>query len=140
MPRSAEPPGAGAEEQGPGGLRVTARREGPVRVVSVQGELDRDTADTLRAALAGPGEEDERRIVVDLAGLRFCDSTGLNLLLRARQDTEADGVRLELAGARGVVARLFEITGADTVLRIHPDLDAALGTAGPASESVADPT
>ncbi|MFE7561631.1 STAS domain-containing protein [Kitasatospora sp. NPDC057500] len=110
----------------PGELSVEVRRVGPVRVVAVGGELDHDSADGLRTALAGPTEEGLARILVDLAELRFCDSTGLNILLRARGEAEAAGVRLEVAGPRPAVVRLFAVTGADTVLRIHPSVAVAL--------------
>ncbi|MFE6866643.1 STAS domain-containing protein [Kitasatospora sp. NPDC057692] len=119
----------------PGELRITVRREGPVRIVAVGGELDHDSADGLRTVLAGPREDGLARILVDVADLRFCDSTGLNILLQARQDAELAGVRLEVAGPRPAVLRLFAVTGADTVLRIHPDVASALaadrGPAGP---------
>ncbi|MFD0273170.1 STAS domain-containing protein [Kitasatospora sp. NPDC127111] len=117
-------------DDGLGRLLISAHRIGDVRVVAVAGELDHDTADGLRSALAAPAGGGTGRILVDLSELRFCDSTGLNLLLRARLDAEAAGLRLELAGPRSAVARLFEVTGADTVLRIHPSVEAAL-VAGP---------
>ncbi|MFE5587157.1 STAS domain-containing protein [Kitasatospora sp. NPDC056531] len=129
MPRPAEGP-TGAEGEDNGGLRVAVGRDGPVWIVTVAGELDRDSADGLRTALSGLVDDGIERIVVDLADLRFCDSTGLNILLRARLETEAAGLRLELAGLRPIVARLFEVTGADSVLRIHPDLAAALDSRG----------
>ncbi|MER6301693.1 STAS domain-containing protein [Kitasatospora sp. NPDC001539] len=135
MPPRAEDPTGAEEEQG-GGLRIAVARAGPARVVTVAGELDHDSADSLRPVLAGPAEDGVERIVVDLAGLRFCDSTGLNILLHARIEAEATGLRLELASLRPIVARLFAITGADTVLRIHPDLRAALASAdGPSDDA-----
>ncbi|MFC5663854.1 STAS domain-containing protein [Kitasatospora misakiensis] len=125
-----EPPGA----YRPGELRIAVRRAGPVRIVSVGGELDHDSADGLRTALSVPPEGGPEggpdRILVDLAELSFCDSTGLNVLLRARQDAELAGVRLEIAGPRPIVVRLFAVTGADSVLRIHPSLDLALSADG----------
>ncbi|WP_316528700.1 STAS domain-containing protein [Kitasatospora brasiliensis] len=129
-------PGPSEESREPGGLRVAVGDRGPVRVVSVAGELDHDTADGLRAALAPPPSRDGiKRIVVDLTDLWFCDSTGLNILLRARLDAQAVGLCLELAGPRPLVARLFAITGADDVLRVHPDLRTALAASedGPGS-------
>lgn len=93
-------------------------------VLALTGELDHDTADVLRDALAqraGPG-----RILVDCSGLRFCDSTGLNVLLRARLQALEAGGRLELAGLRPPVARMFEITGARTVFRVYEDVSEAL--------------
>ncbi|MFD0345247.1 anti-sigma factor antagonist [Kitasatospora aburaviensis] len=108
-------------------------REGPVRIVTVAGELDHESADGLRSALARSVDEGIERILVDFGDLRFCDSTGLNLLLRARLDAEAAGVSLEIAGLQPVVSRLFAVTGVDTVLRIHSDLASALkaSDAGP---------
>ncbi|MFD8704858.1 STAS domain-containing protein [Kitasatospora sp. NPDC059648] len=120
------------------GLRVAVERDGPVRIVHVVGDLDRDSADGLRGALARPVADGVERIVLDLRELEFCDSTGFNILLRARADAEAAGLRLELAGLRPVVARLFEVTGADAVLRIHSDLGAALAPPGPVPAAAPD--
>ncbi|MQS16860.1 STAS domain-containing protein [Streptomyces kaniharaensis] len=135
MPGPAEDSTASRGERG---LRVTVEREGPVRILTLAGELDHDTADGLRAALARPADDGLERIVVDLGALQFCDSTGLNILLRARLDTETAGVRLEIAGPRPVVARLFAVTGADAVLRIHPDLGSALKAPDPAPDPHGD--
>ncbi|MGW3041976.1 STAS domain-containing protein [Kitasatospora sp. NPDC001159] len=68
-------------------------RQGSVRIISVAGELDHSTADGLRGALARPVDDGLARIVADLADLRFCGSTGLNPLSRARLDAEAAGLR-----------------------------------------------
>ncbi|MFJ8660141.1 STAS domain-containing protein [Streptomyces sp. NPDC093795] len=93
-------------------------------VLAVRGELDYGTSAPLRDALeenTGSG-----RVVVDCSGLRFCDSTGLNLLLKARLKMQGDGGRLDLAGLRAPVDRMFEITGARTVFRVYGDTDEAL--------------
>ncbi|MFJ9847646.1 STAS domain-containing protein [Kitasatospora sp. NPDC101155] len=134
MPRPADEPTGAEGEQDSGGLHVAVGRDGPVRIVTVAGELDHDSADGLRTALSCPGDDGIERIVVDFSDLRFCDSTGLNILLYARIEAEAAGLRLELAGLRPIVARLFEVTGADSVLRIHPDLKSALNPADGPSE------
>ncbi|MFC8506753.1 STAS domain-containing protein [Streptomyces sp. NPDC057411] len=93
-------------------------------VLAVTGELDHDTAAPLREALDGAGTSS--RIVVDCSGLRFCDSTGLNVLLRARLRLVEGGGRLDLAGLRPPVDRMFEITGARTVFRVYEDAAEAL--------------
>ncbi|WP_086828195.1 STAS domain-containing protein [Streptomyces sp. NRRL B-24572] len=97
-------------------------------VLALDGELDHDTADPLRSALreyAGA-----MRVVVDCAGLRFCDSTGLNVLLRTRLRLLAEGGHVDLAGLRPPVRRIFEITGALRVFRVYADVDAALADTG----------
>ncbi|WP_190344545.1 STAS domain-containing protein [Streptomyces venezuelae] len=97
-------------------------------VLALSGELDHDTAAPLREvleAVLGEAGPDGGRLLVDCARLRFCDSTGLNLLLRARQTAEDSGGVLELAGLQRPVARMFAITGADGVFTVHRDLAAA---------------
>ncbi|MFJ3788443.1 STAS domain-containing protein [Kitasatospora sp. NPDC090091] len=129
MPRPAEEPIGGEEVHSR--LRVAVGRDGAVRIVTVAGELDHDTAGELRTALARLVDNGIKRILVDFGDLRFCDSTGLNLLLRARLDAEAAGLSLEVADLQPAVARLFAITGVDSVIRIHPDRGTALKAPGP---------
>ncbi|MFF0484653.1 STAS domain-containing protein [Streptomyces sp. NPDC004435] len=106
-------------------------------VVVPSGELDHDTVEPLRTALEK--HEDAGRIVVDCAGLAFCDSTGLNLLLRARARAVESGARLELAGLRPPVQRMFEITGARRVFRIYADVGEALAADGTGGAPPGDP-
>ncbi|GAA3389434.1 STAS domain-containing protein [Streptomyces roseoviridis] len=102
---------------------LEGRKPGTV-VVTVTGELDHDTAAPLKEALVRHARAG--RIVVDCAGLRFCDSTGLNVLLRARLRMLDAGGRLDLAALRAPVNRMFEITGARAVFRVYEDTAAAL--------------
>ncbi|MFF5449107.1 STAS domain-containing protein [Streptomyces sp. NPDC012888] len=96
-------------------------------VLALSGELDHDTAEPLREALAAARSGTGRgRLLVDCDRLRFCDSTGLNILLQARLQAEQQGGRVELVGLRQPVARMFRITGADEVFTVHPDLAVAL--------------
>ncbi|MFG2292398.1 STAS domain-containing protein [Streptomyces sp. NPDC048603] len=107
------------------GLEV--RQQDGVVILVLSGELDHDTAhplhEALAAALERPGPP---RLVVDCGGLRFCDSTGLNMLLRARLEAQEIGGTVELAAPTRPVARMLEITGADEVFTIHPDMATAL--------------
>ncbi|MGW8366529.1 STAS domain-containing protein [Streptomyces wedmorensis] len=119
-----------AVESRPGGRSDTA-------VLLLKGELDHDTAAPLRSALQS--NDEATRLVVDCAGLRFCDSTGLNLLLRARLRHLARGGSVDLSGLRSPVARVFEITGALLVFRVFENVEAALDdsmrTSGPGRRS-----
>jgi anti-anti-sigma factor len=100
-------------------------------VLLLSGELDHDTAEPLRAALdAALAAGGPVRLIVDCGGLSFCDSTGLNILLRARLAAEAAGGSVELASLGRQVARMLRLTGADGVFAIHPDLSAALPSGG----------
>ncbi|MEJ8633306.1 STAS domain-containing protein [Streptomyces sp. NPDC006475] len=120
---SGQPPGEGAAD---GRFGVEVRPGGTTVVVLLTGELDHDTAEPLREALQQSLETAPERVVVDCGDLQFCDSTGLNVLLRARLTAREAGSRLELAALRPPVARMFDITGAHAVFRVYAGLDEAL--------------
>lgn len=89
-------------------------------VVSVVGELDLHTAAELEQMLASLGD---RRVVVDLDGVTFLDSTALGVLLKA---TTKRREPLGLVLARGDVRRVFEITGLVYRFAFFESLDEAL--------------
>ena len=111
-----------------GRLQVDVRSEGRSEVVTPVGELDHHTADLLREPLENAVEAGRARLVVDCSRLDFCDSTGLNVLLGARLKAEEAGGGVHLAAMQPVVARVFEITGAEAVFTVHASLAEALET------------
>lgn len=109
-----------------GRLQVDVRTEGRSEIVTPAGELDHHTAELLRVPLEEAIDQGRVRLVIDCSQLEFCDSTGLNVLLAARLKAEAGGGAVHLAGMLPVVARVFEITGAEAVFTVHDSLEAAL--------------
>ncbi|WP_042366071.1 STAS domain-containing protein [Streptacidiphilus neutrinimicus] len=110
-------------------LTVSVRRQGGAGVVEVVGELDHDTAPALARAIGSLADAGVTCVVVDCSQLGFCDSTGLNVLLKARLATTEDGGRFLLAGPGPQLRRLLELTGADGVFETHSDLATALADA-----------
>jgi anti-sigma B factor antagonist len=94
-------------------LRVRGERTGDVYTLALAGELDISTADAFEAELRRAQGTDADQLVIDLEGLTFMDSSGLSLLLHARQREEAEGQRIRVVGASGEVRRLLEVTRAD---------------------------
>jgi anti-anti-sigma factor len=107
-------------------------------VLALSGDLDHDTADELGQALDSAAAR-TGRILVDCAELEFCDSSGLNMLLRARRAAKESGSELALIGRPGALGRLLEITGMGEVFTTYQSLDEAVGTdrspAKPAEDS-----
>jgi anti-anti-sigma factor len=85
-----------------------------VAFVRARGELDVATVATLRAEL--DGIDDVRRLVLDLRGLSFIDSTGLHLLVRLRDRALQDGFELALLAPGAPVDRAIRICGLDKEL------------------------
>ncbi|WP_426505004.1 STAS domain-containing protein [Dactylosporangium sp. McL0621] len=96
-------------------ITVTGRSGGTV-LVAVDGELDYDTADDLRAILFDALDEARAAVVLDLAGLRFLDSSGLGVIVGGWQRARVTGVRYVVRRAPLVIAEQFEMTGLSQVL------------------------
>ncbi len=97
---------------------------GDAVVVHLAGELDLYNAEELRAALAQAMGARPRRVVLDLAGVDFLDSTALGVLIEARSKLGRDG--LALAAPQIETRRALQVSGLDRHLAVHDSVDAAL--------------
>ena len=78
-----------------------------VPVVAAPEEIDITNVARLRAALLDAAARDSGTLVVDMARTEFCDSAGLNALVRAHQRAQAQGgetSNLDVEAALAVVA------------------------------------
>jgi stage II sporulation protein AA (anti-sigma F factor antagonist) len=98
-----------------------------VRVVTARGEIDHHVSNILHEALQF--EDDEMppwRIVVDLSGVTFMDSTGINTFIAChRQVSERHGW-MRITGAQTPVLRVLELVGVDALITCHPSVEQAL--------------
>jgi anti-sigma B factor antagonist len=105
-------------------------------VVTAPAQIDITVAEQLRTALL-TAERDEPTVVVDMTRTQFCDSAGLNVLVRAHKRAVAEGGELRLAVApAGTVARVLSLTCLDRVIPCFSSLAEALG--GPAAGHAED--
>jgi anti-sigma B factor antagonist len=104
---------------------VEVQRRDDVAIVQPRGELDVATVETLRAALAAI--ENAGRLVLDLRGLSFLDSTGLHLLVALHQRAQRDGFQLTLHAPAAPIDRAIRLCGLDEAL---PFVDASDGEPG----------
>jgi anti-sigma B factor antagonist len=95
-------------------------------VVSVYGEVDVATSPQLREQLIQLVGEGRTRLVLDLEGVDFLDSTGLGTIVSALKRARTHGGDLRLVCTEARITRLFEITGLDKAVPLHPTLDAAI--------------
>ena len=79
--------------------------------VVLDGELDISTYEDARARLAEAERAAPELLVVDLAGLRFVDSTGVRLVLSADERAREAGRRLALRLGDGPARRVFTALG-----------------------------
>jgi stage II sporulation protein AA (anti-sigma F factor antagonist) len=85
------------------------------RVIRLRGELDIESAPDLERVLLRSRPAGER-VVVDLAELKFMDSTGLRVLLRARAAADEGRWEINLRNVPPTIRRLFDMTGVHAAL------------------------
>ena len=92
-------------------LTVEEQRTGTDVVLRLAGEIDMATAGELRAATTNTMSIPPERVVLDFAGVTFCDSQGLSTLISLNRDITAAGSTLVLSNVGDFMGRLLEITG-----------------------------
>ncbi|WP_035803529.1 STAS domain-containing protein [Kitasatospora mediocidica] len=107
-------------------LSVTCVLRGELAVLSVAGELDVATAPLLWQHLADQLAHGRRHLVVDLEGVPFMDSSGLNVIIRAMRETGLADGSLALAAPTPPVFNLFRLTGISRTQPIHRDVESAV--------------
>jgi anti-sigma B factor antagonist len=65
-------------------------------------------------------------VIIDMSGVDLCDSSGLTVFVRAINQARAADVTLLVSGLTDRVHSVFTVTGLDTAVPIHPDLDTAI--------------
>jgi anti-anti-sigma factor len=104
--------------QPPEPFRCETGRNGAAAWVRPVGELDLDTANDVEQQLAVLRAEGCERLVLDLRGLRFMDSTGLRLVIRWDTAAKEDDFEFAIVPGIEVVDRVFRLTGMDEHLTV----------------------
>ena len=101
-------------------LNVSSRSQGDHTFVITTGEIDLYTAPRLHSELAAVIDKSApaSHVVVDMSGVEFCDSTGMNVLLSCLRQARERGGELELAAPRPAVRKILQVTGLDAVFTV----------------------
>ncbi|MFE9743120.1 STAS domain-containing protein [Streptomyces sp. NPDC006477] len=100
-----------------------------IRVVTLRGEFDHTAKDVLADVLVLKDDATvPPRVVADLEGVTFMDSSGINAFILAHQHLTAAHGWLRIAGAQGAVQRVLHLTGVDTVIDCNRTVEQALNS------------
>jgi anti-sigma B factor antagonist len=107
-------------------LNVSSRFHDDHTIVTISGEIDLYTAPRLHSELAALlAEGMPARVVIDMSGVEFCDSTGMNVLLSCLRRARERGGELEIADPKPAVRKILQVTGLDSVFTLVEDPDAS---------------
>jgi anti-sigma B factor antagonist len=120
IPAARLPEPGRAADPGQLGLSCLPGKDG-CPVVTVSGELDIATAEQAYVYLSEVIDTGSAPVTVDLAGLTFCDASGLGMLARVARRARLAGRPFRLSSARPSLLKIMRITGMD---RVFPELQA----------------
>ncbi|WP_367129364.1 STAS domain-containing protein [Saccharothrix sp. HUAS TT1] len=92
-------------------IELTTATDGAVHTIGLTGELDHRTTPRLRDALTGLDLGAGDLVVLDLAELAFCDSSGLSTLLFARELVLGADAALDLVAPPRTLVKMLNLTG-----------------------------
>jgi anti-sigma B factor antagonist len=111
------------------------RLDGDTHVIAVTGEVDLFTAPEFKERVMAPIAADVGRVVVDLTGATFIDSSSLGVLIGAHRRLRGRGGRLMVACDVSAILKTFRVTGLDGVFTVAPTVEEALAAPDPDAEA-----
>jgi anti-sigma B factor antagonist len=121
--------GSAAKDDAGRPMRIDVVSDNGVTVVKPSGErLDIEVAADFRAMLLSLIEQGHRRLVVDLSGVGFIDSSGLGALVSALKTLKRsdNGGDVRLARVQAPVVSLLEIIRLNRVFTTYPTVEQAV--------------
>jgi anti-sigma B factor antagonist len=107
-------------------IALTERPDHGAVVVTLAGHCDVDSAPDMQTAFESLIRRPATRIVADLSGLDFCDSTGLSSLVIAHNACTGAGGWLRLAGPTPFLTRVLGVVGLLDRVPAYASVPAAL--------------
>jgi anti-anti-sigma factor len=106
-------------ETAAGHLRVRGRIDGGTALLTLVGDVDLASGQAVRDAVCEALDAGVGEVVLDLAGVTFLDSTGLNALLNTARDVDRRGAKLRCDAPHGGEPRVvIDLAGVAKLLSL----------------------
>ncbi|MDR3388545.1 MAG: STAS domain-containing protein [Rudaea sp.] len=107
-------------------IDIQQEQIGSVRVLTLGGRLDTETAVDVELALQDLLAAGEHEFLIDLSGIGYVSSAGLRVLLSLAKQLDGGKGSLRLCGLNAAVTQVFDVAGFSKLFAIFPDRAAAL--------------
>ena len=96
-----------------------------VLVIRAEGGIDGRNADRFLEEVSALVDQGSTRIIIDCSDLEIVSSLGLSSLLRIHSRMRQRGGHVRIAGVKGPVAQVLQLTGLQAVFDLHEDASRA---------------
>ena len=111
-----------------GEVSVTDRTEGPVTVVTLDGELDSASSPAVQERLTELVQPDTR-VLLDLSAVPYMSSAGLRTMLLLYRNAQSVDTSVGLVGVAPELKKMMEATGFLGFFTLHDSVEDGLATA-----------
>lgn len=107
-------------------MQIKSAAEAGDVVMAVSGSVDAATVADFDAEWKKCLEDGAQKLIVDLSGVDYISSAGLRGILMLAKTAKAKAAKVGFAGASGMVADMFRLSGFLSILAVFPDKNSAL--------------
>lgn len=108
-------------------MDITETTQNSVTVLSLSGRLDGASSPGLEQKIDALAAAGTTQVVFDCAALAYASSAGLRVFLSAAKKLKANGGGAAFAALSPAVTEVFELSGFNQVLSVHPGVAQAVG-------------
>ena len=111
-------------------MEVTSERRDGILCARVSGRVDGTNAMEFEEALRSAIEEGDRAVLLDFESLSYISSAGLRAVLLTARALQKRDTAFVLCSLAEPIREVFEISGFDKIITIHPSRAGALASLG----------
>ncbi len=112
-------------------MPIEFRRDSGTLIILTEERVDSANAPAFYQELDSAIDADDRAVVMDMERLTYISSAGLRVILQTARKLQQQGAKFAICSLSGTVQEVFEISGFDRVIDIHPtQTDAVAAVSG----------
>jgi len=108
-------------------VEIVTQRIGAGCLIALKGDVDMNTSPDVRTSIGEAFRQGNARVLlIDLAGVRYMDSSGIATLVEAMQNCRKQNMRLRLVDLSPPVRDVFEMARLSSIFEVFPTANDAL--------------
>lgn len=107
-------------------MKINEQRDADRAICAIEGDIDIARSPELRKFFDSLIKKNEKKVLVDFAGVSYIDSSGLATLIEMHQRLKKSGGSMRCCGMNQKIKNTFEITKLHKLFEIFDDRQGAL--------------